>query len=571
MIYRTIDGSGNNIFLPVLNSSGSDFTRLGTPRFDGVTGLVDGPNPRDISNIVVGQGDADAPNTDGLSDFMYAWGQFIDHDLDLSLTDHVTHIDIPIPNGDPDLPSGAISMTRAVTNPLTGAPVNSITGWIDGSMVYGSTAEVAASLMGTGGHLLTSFGDNLPVVNGAFMAGDIRAAENPVLTSLQTMFLREHNYQVDRLAALHADWSDSHLYNEARAIVGAEIQHVTYEEFLPHLLGELTPYMGYDPTVDPTISVEFAGAAFRFGHSIVSDDTGRIDNLGAGGDEIDLKDAFFMTPAGFVEDGGADGFIRHLGTESHNAMDVRIVDALRNFLVDANAGAFQDLAAINIQRGRDIGLGTLNETREAIGLAPYVSFDQITDDTDTVAALTSAFGTVDDIDLWTGGLSERHAEGAVVGETFREIIGDQFAALRDGDQFWYENAGFDEATLREIKATSLSDIIERTTDTAYIQPDVFMTYARHSGELGGVEVDDDEGAGRELVIGSPGDDVLVGGDFDDILVPAAGGHQTLTGGEGADQFVITSAGINATITDFSEEQGDQIVYDLRDINIDMIA
>jgi predicted transposase YbfD/YdcC len=81
----------------------------------------------------------------------------------------------------------------------------------------------------------------------------------------------------------------------------------------------------------------------------------------------------------------ADGFLRHLGTDASQAMDARIVDGLRNFLFDPPAG--MDLAAINIQRGHDLGLGTLNETREALGLTSYTSFEQITDDAGTVAAL----------------------------------------------------------------------------------------------------------------------------------------------------------------------------------------
>ena len=83
--YRSIDGSGNNLTHTDYNAAGSDFTRIGDAHFaDGVDAMTSGPNPRMISNVVVGQGDADVPNAEGLSGMMYAWGQFIDHDLDLS-------------------------------------------------------------------------------------------------------------------------------------------------------------------------------------------------------------------------------------------------------------------------------------------------------------------------------------------------------------------------------------------------------------------------------------------------------------------------------------------------------
>ena len=73
--YRSIDGSGNNLSNSALNAAGTDFARIGPAHFaDGVDSMRDGPNPRMISNVVVGQGDADVPNAEGLSGLMYAWG-----------------------------------------------------------------------------------------------------------------------------------------------------------------------------------------------------------------------------------------------------------------------------------------------------------------------------------------------------------------------------------------------------------------------------------------------------------------------------------------------------------------
>src|SRR5258706_575506 len=152
MHYRSIDGSGNNLSDPHTNQSGTDFTRVGPANFaDGISDPTPGPNTRTISNVVVAGGD-DAEGS-GLSGMMYAWGQFLDHDLDLSASDGKTHIDIVVPTGDPDLPDGSvISLTRAVIDPATGTDpqhpataVNSITGWLDASMIYGSDPATAAS------------------------------------------------------------------------------------------------------------------------------------------------------------------------------------------------------------------------------------------------------------------------------------------------------------------------------------------------------------------------------------------------------------------------------------------
>jgi peroxidase len=572
--FRTIDGSNNNLADPALNQADTDFARVGPANFsDGVSAMTPGPNPREISNIVVAQAETgeDGPhlmddNGVALSGMMYAWGQFIDHDLDLQKQGTTTDISITVPPDDEFLPPGSIiPLTRVAIDPATGVSgrpataINTVTGWLDGSQIYGSDAATAASLRTPDGHMKMSAGQNLPILDTdqgpAFAAGDVRAQENPDLTALQTLFLREHNYQVDRLHEKHPDWGGDKLYETAKAITTAEMVNITYNEFLPHLLGKdaIASYHGYDPTVDARITEEFAGAAFRFGHSIVSDEISAISNLGAFTSEQTLAESFFEDPATFTAT-GADGLLRHLSGDLANLLDAHLVDGLRNLLVDPPDG--MDLAAINIQRGHDLGLGTLNQTREALGLAPYTSFDQLSSDPETAAAFEQAYGSIDAVDLWAGGLAEDHAPGAIIGPTFAKIIGDQFTALRDGDRYYFENQKFDGQTLNEIKHTTLSDLILRNTDTTAMQSDAFVATERHSGTLGGVDPTGEEAADgmAQLVVGSPGRDTLTGGDLADTLV-AASGHMTMTGGGGADTFVFNLDDLKgrhnvAIITDF---------------------
>jgi len=572
--FRSIDGSDNNLSDPAENQAGTDFARVGPANFaDGIDAMTPGPNPREISDIVSAQpNDTNGPglvdsNGVALSGMMYAWGQFIDHDLDLEKQGATTaDISITVPAGDQFLaPGSQIPLTRVAIDPATGvaghpaAAINTITGWLDGSQIYGSDPATAASLRTADGHLKMSAGDYLPVVetaNGpAYAAGDVRAHENPDLTALQTMFVREHNWQVDRLHAEHPGWSGDQLYETAKAITTAEMVNITYTEFLPHLLGPdaIPLYHGYDPTVDARISEEFEGAAYRFGHSLVSDGIDALSNSGATTSSQTLAQSFGETPATF-EAAGADGLLRHLSGDVANALDTHIVDGLRNLLVDPPAG--MDLAAINIQRGHDLGLGTLNETREALGLQPYATFGQITSDPATAAALQKAYGDVDAVDLWTGGLAEDHVAGGVLGSTFAKIVGDQFAALRDGDRFYFENQGFDPKTLSDIEHTTLSDLMLRDTDTTAIQADAFVATERHSGTLAGVDPSGGDAAPGEaqLVVGAPGNDTLTAGPLNDTLV-AAQGHTTMTGGAGSDTFVfnfdvVGGKGNTATVTDF---------------------
>jgi len=573
--FRTIDGSQNNPEDPSINQANTDFVRVAPANFaDGFNAMQPGPNAREISNIVV----ADNPDThlevDGvaLSGMMYAWGQFVDHDLDLEKGGTNTDdISIPVPAGDALPADTVIPLNRVAIDPDTGVPghpataINTVTGWLDGSQVYGSDPATAASLRTADGHMKVSVGNNLPIVDTpqgpAFAAGDVRAQENPDLTALQTLFVREHNYQVDLLHKEHPHWSGEKLYETAKAITTAEMVHITYNEFLPHLLGAdaIPAYHGYDPSVNATISEEFEGAAYRFGHSIVSSDINGISNSGATTSEQALAETFFESPAAFVANGGGDGLLRHLASDTAQSLDTHIIEDLRSLLFDPPDAI--DLAATNIQRAHDLGLGSLNETRTALGLTPYTDFDQITSDPTTVAALKQAYGTVDAIDLWTGGLAEDHTDGAAIGQTFGRIIGDQFTALRDGDRLYYENQGFDRHTLKSIESTTLSDIIERdTTGTTAMQADAFVSTERHSGTLGGVDpTGADAASGQaQLVIGSPGKDTLTGGALNDTLV-AARGHQTLTGGDGADIFAFNLDDIKgrhntATITDFDPQE-----------------
>ena len=495
MEFRAIDGTGNSLADPTANAIDTAFIRIGEPVFaDADRGLVDGPNPRLISNVVVGEGDAAQENPQGLSGMIYAWGQFIDHDINLTADSRTgTPIYVTIPPGDPTFPAGGIiPMTRAAVD-ANGQPVNAVTGWLDASMVYGSTAALAATLRAPDGHMLTSAGDNLPVgpidptgesTSGGggvlgHLAGDQRADENPSLTALQTLFVREHNFQVDRLHAADPCLDGDTLYQSARAIVTAEIANITYSEFLPHLLGDRAPgaWQGYDPTIDPRMAIEFAGAAYRFGHSTVSPRTEKLDEYGEPHGESDLRDAFFQSPDLFAADGGADGMLRHLSADLAQAMDARLVPDLRNFLFDPPVAI--DLAAINIQRGRDLGLPRLNEMREALHLDPYHDFGEITDDAGTVAALREAFGSVDMIDLWTGGLSEAVRPGRL---RRRDLRRDHRRPVRPAARrrpAVVGEPGLRCATLDEIRHTTLSDLILRNTDTQYLQDDVFIFYERH--------------------------------------------------------------------------------------------
>ncbi len=137
------------------------------------------------------------------------------------------------------------------------------------------------------------------------------------------------------------------------------------------------------------------------------------------------------------------------------------------------SGGF-DLVSLNIQRGRDHGLPAYNDIREALGLSRKTSFNQISRNQQIRQRLSEAYSSVDDIDVWVGGLAEDPQRGSMVGELVSAVLIQQFGNLRDGDRFWYQNI-FSGDELRRIEDTRLSDIIRRNTAITEreIQKDVF--------------------------------------------------------------------------------------------------
>jgi peroxidase len=121
------------------------------------------------------------------------------------------------------------------------------------------------------------------------------------------------------------------------------------------------------------------------------------------------------------------------------------------------------LAALNIQRGRDHGLWSYNKMRQLVQMPLKNTFEEISSDPLIVAGLKRAYASVDDIDLYVGGLAEDHKNGAMVGELFSAIIRNQFTRLRDGDRFWYEK-DLPAPWLAWVKSQKLADIIVRNTE-----------------------------------------------------------------------------------------------------------
>lgn len=566
--YRNSNGYGNNSNNPELGQTEGQLVRVADADYgDGANSLAgaDRPSTREISNVLFDQ-EATTGNADNFSDFLWLWGQFIDHDITLTektATGETANIEVPFADAsfDPFAQGGKeIPLTRSHFDAETGTgadnprqQVNHITPFIDASNVYGSDELRAETLRADGGKLELSIGDFLPYnVDGLpndpstdahlYLAGDARANENLGLTSVHTLFAREHNRLVDELSAKNPSWDDETLFQEARVIVEAQLQIITFEEFLPKLVGEdaIADWSGYDADIDPQIANEFSTAAYRLGHTMLSTTFHRVNEDGTTSEfgNLELRHAFFR-PDKLSSEGGIDDILRGAGVGESEEVDLQIVDDVRNFLFGPPGAGGLDLAALNLQRGREHGLNDYNSVRESYGLQRAESFADITSDSTLQASLESLYGSVDNIDLYAGGLAEDPVEGSLLGELFQTIVVDQFVRIRDGDSYWHENR-MSEDQLAAVAGVTLADIIERNSDVGTMQDDVFLAHTR----IGGTEFSDMLHATGEqnLMLGEDGDDLLFGDDGDDQLEGGNGndwlfgyaGDDIIRGGDGDD-------------------------------------
>ncbi|MCY3922743.1 MAG: peroxidase [Chloroflexi bacterium] len=517
---RSITGWRNNLLRPELGMAETQLLRRAPVGFGfAMSGAMQNelPEARTISNALHRQGEQE-PNAAQATDMLWQWGQFLDHDISLTpSTVTSSRSSIPIPRGDPEFDpfnTGLrfIAFNRSQFDPQTGLSpdnprqqMNLITAFIDASNVYGSSNERLNELRandGSGRLKTTGNGMFLPrnpagleiddggrPRQGLFLAGDIRVNEQVALTAMLTLFVREHNRLADEIAVDLPDLTGHEIFELARKIVGAQMQVITYQEFLPLLLGPgaIGPYDGYDPGIDPGISNEFSTAAFRVGHTMLPPSLMLIDQDG-NVDEAPLDELFFNPPT--LREEGIDGFLRGVSTQQAQEIDLALVDEIRNMLFGPPGSPGRDLAALNVQRGRDHGLPRYNMVRAAFGLPTARTFADISSDPEIQEALQAVYDDVDDLDLWTAGLAEDHVAGAMVGETFRAIIADQFRRLRDGDRFWFENDPYfreNPELLARVRRTTLAEIIRRNT-------------------LIGDEIDDNVFGGRPPRVGVSGPD-----------------------------------------------------------------
>lgn len=478
------------------------------------------------------------------------------------------------------------------------------------------TASDIADYRGTGQALLLDFIPQFkPATNGMppeldldaighyFIAGDGRLNENVMLTSIHTIWARNHNFWVDALKErTDGRWTEDEYFEAARILNIAEYQQVVFTEFSEAMSGGLGDddnnepdlehgFDAYDPTVDASISVEFAQAAYRFGHSMLNETVGYLGPDGSL-QQMSLVDAFLSPQT--VVDVGIDSLLGGAAVERHQAIDVDMVNALRNQLV----GRPLDLAALNIFRGRDMGIAPFNDVRaqlfESTGnpsLRPYAGWEDFQARNGLSDALIAQFKLAypdgfDTVDLWIGGLAERPVMGQL-GSTFGYIFNEQLDRLQHGDRFYYLEI-FDDSLFQD--PITFADIIMRNTDLTGLPEAIFSSATQDpvtvddtpivdddddlpdtggpDPDAGGGDVDNDDddaptvpqpvetastvvfgtdgpdqiqaGQGPTTFFGLDGDDIFIGSQTADLIFGDDGDDRLF--GESGDDYIDAGAG-----------------------------
>ncbi|GEM_PF-1544604 len=364
-------------------------------------------------------------------------------------------------------------------------------------------------------------------------------------------------------------WNQEKLFEGIKLIVEMEYQHTAVDQYARAITPDIPEFSAYSTELDATISMAYAQGAFRFGHSTLRE---TIDTMDPNGDmtgqimSYALQKAF-LNPALFNQV-GASSIVMGMTRQVMNDIDEFVTPALQQGLLDLP----MDLAAINIARGRDVGLPTLNQARGLLDLTVYTSWNDfaqnmthaeslvnfiaaysfdgnvalaqaVLDGADAGIAADVAFmNGADDgfqkIDLWIGGLAEAHISGGLLGETFNVVFVDQIQRLMDGDRFYYLYRLAGTQFGDEIINEQFKDMVERNTGTTHLNGNIFG-YADKYYELGDEQIAnqrlyDQEGGGAlvgpEIVASHASSTVaatLVNPDFDtDSLASGAPGVVT---------------------------------------------
>ncbi|KAI6231399.1 Peroxidasin [Aphelenchoides besseyi] len=378
---------------------------------------------------------------------------------------------------------------------------NEVSSYLDGSFIYGTSIDELRKRKTDGGRLITI---NIPTIgaydllptdrqsnefcrsqqpapNRCFVSGTRDVNLLPGISALHTLWTRQHNRLATQLKILNRRWNDERIFEESRKILIAQLQHVTYNEFLPVLLGQesIKRYelrlksTGFDSSYDMNLSAdalnEFAVLVSALAFSLLPNQRIKLTQQ-------------FNNPDYLLQRGGFEKLVHELITNPIEKTGPKLAAEFRGeFLASHVTGLGLDLAAINLKLGRDHGLPSYVTLRRHCGFGRIYTFNDLKSEwlsAELVTKVSQIYDSVDDIDLLIGALAEKPKNGAVVGSTMACILGNQFYRTARADRFWYENffanSAFSEKQLSEIRKFSLARLLCDVGDQSLVQPQAFL-------------------------------------------------------------------------------------------------
>jgi peroxidase len=498
LYYRTMDGTCNNFQRPLRGAAYRPYNRLMPPEYDNglsepVSSLTNiRPSAREANRAILSSPKSVLSNE--YNAFLMQFGQFMSHDMAKTTLVPSAKCNVcqNIPGRcmavfiTPQDPNQSFKKDTCIrvsrSSPICGSgrskprqQLSENTGYIDGSPIYGSSIDDMPKfregrsgflkIKMFNGHRVLPFDQtkcrNSEQCTATFVAGDSRVNLFLGLTTFHLLFTREHNRLVTRLQRLNPHWTGDRLFQEARKIVGAQIQAICFREYLPKILGSafattVGTYRGYNPTVDSTIANEFTSGAFRFGHGMIQEFYPRIADNNRTMPGFNFVEGTLHSDK-LIFNGGTDPILRGF-MQTPLKRPQRLTPSITEQMFGST-----DLGTINIQRGRDHGLPPYVKFRQLCGLSNPRSFDDLGREilsTNAREALRRTYTAPDKIDFYVGAVLEDPVVRGLIGPTLACVVGPQFARTRDGDRFYFENPGiFTRAQLAEIRRSSLARII----------------------------------------------------------------------------------------------------------------
>ena len=551
--YRTFDGSCNNLGIdgdeekPKWGKAVNCYYRVMDPEFGDTFGRVlrkskkngkELPNARHLSNFLMTE--EEAHRDPHVSQMLMNWGQVLGNEITYpagidnmfaydpepccSRPKGETKFDdcseVNISSSDPFYGKYNFSCLNFIRSPACirckvqpRTPLNLHTTHIDAGTIYGNCLLDSNRLREFKGGLLKDSQTNLLREVGTqdvesagfcavlqkkyypeeeitcFKSGDSYVNNNPFKTALVTALYRQHNRVARNLAKVNPQWDDERLYQESRKIVGAIMEVITYQEFLPSLLSPETmktynlevssdQFTEYKENLNPSTSAEFTAVGMRsIGHSMINGNTSMVFFDGRRL-SYPLKDYFFYQKA--LHEGYFDALIKGSVVEPANMVDIYMDDVARNLFQKVHPPYGppygNDISTIDIMRGRDFGVASYLTFRkfcdDSCKMTDIESFEALATDGvisyENAIKLSKAYQSPGDIDLYTGMLIETPLPGSLMGPTGNCIWGKEFHRKKFGDRYYFEHGNqagsFTQSQLSSLKKVTLAKILCQNGD-----------------------------------------------------------------------------------------------------------